>query len=92
MAADIGTTSYFFYFLFDTFNIWIIPFLFKTGSHDPNIVPAYKALEIFLGILSKITITGAFIITGYPRNMRDVGQILFMFLHYRKKYVNLYTQ
>lgn len=39
-------------------------------------VPAYKALEIFLGVVSKMAITGAFIITGYPRNMRDVVEYM----------------
>lgn len=39
-------------------------------------VPAYKALEIFLGIVSKTAVTGAFIVTGYPRNMRDVVEYM----------------
>ena len=31
---------------------------------------------MFLSILSKTAVTGAFIITGYPRNMRDVVEYM----------------
>jgi len=67
-----------FFFLFSVLVDQII-FIFykqKTGSHDPNAVPAYKALDMFLSILSKSAVTGAFIITGYPRNMRDVVEYM----------------
>lgn len=48
------------------------------GSQDPNIVPAYKALEILIERISAIEkdVSGALIISGYPRNMRDVVEYM----------------
>lgn len=47
-----------------------------TGSRDPNIVPAYKALEILIQLMSGTKNSSAMIVTGYPRNMRDVVEFL----------------
>ena len=48
------------------------------GSQDPNIVPAYKALEILIERISAVEkdVSGALIISGYPRNMRDVVEYM----------------
>ena len=46
------------------------------GSRDPNIVPAYKALEIFIERMSNTKEIGVMIVTGYPRNMRDVVEYM----------------
>jgi len=50
--------------------------ILNAGSRDPNIVPAYKALEELVNRLSTMKSTQAFVITGYPRNMRDVVEFL----------------
>ena len=40
-------------------------------------VPAYKALEIFVDRMIELKQNAdAFIVTGYPRNMRDVVEYL----------------
>lgn len=49
---------------------------FFTGSRDPNIVPAYKALETLIDDMPNIKGIAALIITGYPRNMRDVVEYM----------------
>ena len=47
------------------------------GSGDPNIIPAYKALEIFIEKIVELPKDGkSLIVTGYPRNMRDVVEYL----------------
>ncbi|XP_032792607.2 uncharacterized protein LOC116929459 [Daphnia magna] len=48
----------------------------EIGSRDPNIVPAYKALEILIQLMSGTKDSSAMIVTGYPRNMRDVVEFL----------------
>nr|CAH0102549.1 unnamed protein product [Daphnia galeata] len=48
----------------------------EIGSRDPNIVPAYKALEIFIERMSNTKEIGVMIVTGYPRNMRDVVEYM----------------
>lgn len=47
------------------------------GSTDPNMVPAYKALEIFVEKMIELKDDAdAFIVTGYPRNIRDVVEYI----------------
>ena len=47
--------------------------LYIVGSQDINIIPPPKALEVFISrISSEIENVDAVLVTGYPRNMRDV--------------------
>ena len=47
-----------------------------TGSKDPNSVPAYKALELTVGQLLQVTKANGIVVTGFPRNMRDVVEYM----------------
>jgi hypothetical protein len=47
--------------------------LYIVGGQDVNIIPPPKALEVFISrISSEIENVDAVLVTGYPRNMRDV--------------------
>ena len=46
------------------------------GNNDPNTVPAYKALKVVMGEMAKVKNADVLIVTGYPRNMRDVVEYM----------------
>ncbi len=46
------------------------------GNNNPNKVPAYKALEMTINQLLNVEQVNGIIVTGYPRNMRDVVEYM----------------
>ncbi|EFX67274.1 hypothetical protein DAPPUDRAFT_261890 [Daphnia pulex] len=54
-----------------------INFVLDTGSQDTDMIPPSKSLEVFISrISSEIINFDAVLVTGYPRNMRDVVEYM----------------